>query len=159
LREQLPTGGPRDAAQVERAVRAIRQSKLPDPVQWPNAGSFFKNPVIAMAQFAALQKNYPDMPHFPLRNKDAARDGGGPALAAVKIPAAWLIDRCGWKGRRCGSVGVHSQQALVLIHYGGGNAETLLALALQIRRDVSKRFGVELELEPGVYGNDPDLLR
>ena len=137
LREQL-RDEPLDALQIERAVRALRQSKLPDPAQWPNAGSFFKNPVVSAAQFAELQKNYPDMPNY------FARDG-------VKIPAAWLIDRCGWKGRRLGAVGVHSQQALVLIHYGGGDAAALLALAAQIQRDVAQRFAIALEMEPGIY--------
>ncbi len=144
LREQLPHDAALDALQIERAVRAIRQSKLPDPAQWPNAGSFFKNPVIPAEQFAALQKKYPDIPHFLLAGEKHIQAG-------VKIPAAWLIDRCGWKGRRIGNVGVHDQQALVLIHYGGGDAAELLKLAGQIQRDVAQRFGVDLDMEPGVY--------
>lgn len=144
LREQLNNVAQVDALQVECAVRAIRQSKLPDPAQWPNAGSFFKNPVISAAQFTELQKNYPAIPHFFL-------DGGKPVSTEVKIPAAWLIDQCGWKGRRLDTVGVHSQQALVLIHYGGGDAAALLALAENIRGDVKQRFGIALEMEPGVY--------
>ena len=145
LREQLPRDVPVDAVQIERAVRALRQSKLPDPAQWPNAGSFFKNPVVSAPQFAALQNIHPDMPHFFLRG------GAEAAPSGVKIPAAWLIDRCGWKGRRLGAVGVHSQQALVLIHYGGGDAAALLALAAQIQQEVAQRFGIALELEPGIY--------
>ncbi|MFT3930726.1 MAG: UDP-N-acetylmuramate dehydrogenase [Spongiibacteraceae bacterium] len=137
-RDQLSEIDAVDALQVERAVRAIRQSKLPDPAQWPNAGSFFKNPVVSVAQFAELQKKYPAIPHFSSSN-------------GVKIPAAWLIDQCGWKGRRLDSVGVHSQQALVLIHYGGGDAAALLALAEQIRRDVHQQFAIELEMEPSIY--------
>ena len=144
LREQLqvqpPLEGESDALRIERAVRAIRRSKLPDPARWPNAGSFFKNPVIPPEQFAALRQRYPDLPHYA-------------AAGGVKIPAAWLIERCGWKGRRLGSVGVHDRQALVLIHYGGGDAGELLALAGQIQRDVTQRYGVALELEPGVYGD------
>ncbi len=136
-----------DALQVERAVRAIRQSKLPDPAQWPNAGSFFKNPVIAAAQFVELQKRDPAIPHF-------AAGGEGGARGEVKIPAAWLIDQCGWKGRRFDSVGVHDRQALVLIHYGGGDAAALLVLAEQIQRDVAQRFGIALEMEPTVFGGD-----
>lgn len=146
LREQFNDETNIDALQVECAVRAIRQSKLPDPAQWPNAGSFFKNPVIATAQFSALQKNNPAMPHFFVGDDATAATG-------VKIPAAWLIDQCGWKGRRLDTVGVHSQQALVLIHYGGGDAEALLHLAEQIRSDVMQRFGIALEMEPAVYGN------
>jgi len=127
------------AEQVERAVRSLRQSKLPDPATLPNAGSFFKNPVIDAELFARLRERYPDMPSFP------APDG-------IKVPAAWLVDRCGWKGRRLGSVGVHAQQALVLIHYGDGNGAELLALARDIAADVRERFGIALELEPTVYG-------
>ena len=145
LREQLNGIAQLDASHVERAVRAIRQSKLPDPAQWPNAGSFFKNPVISPARFADLEKIYPAMPHF-FTGGEKANTGD------VKIPAAWLIDQCGWKGRRLETVGVHSQQALVLIHYGGGDATALLALAGQIRRDVLQRFEIILEMEPGVYG-------
>jgi len=140
LRASLPNDAPLDALQIERAVRAIRESKLPDPARFANAGSFFKNPVVDAAQFAQLQQRYPDLPHF-------SAEGG------VKIPAAWLIDRCGWKGRRLDTVGVHAQQALVLIHYGGGNAAALLALAAQIQRDVEQRFGIALEMEPAVYGS------
>lgn len=139
LREQLPQGVALNALQIERAVRAIRQNKLPDPAQWPNAGSFFKNPVIDIEQCAQLQQQFPDMPHFP-------------AAGGAKIPAAWLIDRCGWKGRRLDGVGVHAQQALVLIHYGGADARQLLELAAQIQREVAQRFGIALEMEPGVYG-------
>lgn len=139
LREQLGDIDHLDAAQIERTVRAIRQSKLPDPAQWPNAGSFFKNPVISAAQFEQLRANDADLPHY------AARTG-------VKIPAAWLVDRCGWKGRRLETVGVHTQQALVLIHYGGGDAAALLALAEMIQADVHARFGIALEIEPTVYG-------
>lgn len=148
LRDQLPNDQALDAFHVERAVRAIRQNKLPDPAQWPNAGSFFKNPIISAAQFFDLQKSHADVPHFFLDDKEAAQSN-------VKIPAAWLIDRCGWKGRRLGSVGVHSQQALVLIHYGHGDAAALLALAEQIQQDVAQRFGIALEMEPGVYGISP----
>jgi UDP-N-acetylmuramate dehydrogenase len=139
LREQLGDTDYFDAKQIERAVRAIRQSKLPDPAQWPNAGSFFKNPVISVAQFEQLRSNDADLPHYAAR-------------AGVKIPAAWLVDRCGWKGRRLGTVGVHTQQALVLIHYGGGDAAALLALAEMIQTDVHTRFGIVLEIEPTVYG-------
>ena len=146
LREQLAGVATIDASQLERAVRAIRQSKLPDPAQWPNAGSFFKNPVIAAAQFVELQKQYADVPHYVV-------DANRRTPASVKIPAAWLVDRCGWKGRRVGAVGVHSQQALVLIHYGASDATALLELAAQIQGDVRSRFGIALELEPTVYGD------
>ena len=127
-----------DALAVERAVRELRQSKLPDPAQLPNAGSFFKNPVIDVAHFARLRSLHPQIPSFD------APDG-------VKLPAAWLVDQCGWKGARRGHVGVHALQALVLIHYGGGSGGELLALAEAIARDVRSRFDITLELEPRVY--------
>lgn len=143
LRDALAAIAKPTALDVERAVREIRQSRLPDPAQLPNVGSFFKNPVISHAQFARLQDTFASIPSF------AATDG-------VKIPAAWLVEQAGWKGRRTGSVGVHAQQALVLIHYRDGNAATaaqeLLELAAQIQRDVLARFDISLEFEPTVYG-------
>lgn len=139
LKEALAGTARPTALEVERAVRELRQSRLPDPARLPNAGSFFKNPVIDADRFGRLRAAYPQIPHF-----DAA---GG-----VKIPAAWLVDQCGWKGRRSGAVGVHAQQALVLIHHGGGSGAELLALARAIQDDVLARFGIALELEPTVYG-------
>ncbi len=133
------------AQRVEQCVRALRQSKLPDPQQLPNAGSFFKNPVIDAAQFARLQAQYPTLPSF------AAPNG-------VKIPAAWLVEYSGWKGRRVGCVGVHQQQALVLIHFADDERDSanagaeLLDLAAQIQADVQRQFAIALELEPTVYG-------
>jgi UDP-N-acetylmuramate dehydrogenase len=140
LREKLQ-GQTITAESVECAVRAIRQSKLPDPVQLPNAGSFFKNPVIGAEHFAqiAARFNTSAVPNFP------APDG-------IKLPAAWLVDQAGWKGRRCGAVGVHAEQALVLIHYGGGSAEALLELAAAIQADVLQQFDIALEREPVLYG-------
>ncbi len=144
LREALAGNESPDALAVEAAVRSIRQSRLPDPVLLPNAGSFFKNPVVSRDRFERLRADYPDLPQFP-----AAGEG-------VKLPAAWLVDRCGWKGRRVGSVGVHGQQAIVLIHYrdgaGPGDGEALLQLAAAIQADVLARFGVALALEPTVHG-------
>lgn len=133
-----------DAALVERTVRELRQSKLPDPAVLPNVGSFFKNPVVDSAHFAALAKQYADIPSYP-------------APSGVKLPAAWLVDRCGWKGRRHGSVGVHDRQALVLVNHAGAAADRaaageLLALAAAIQADVLRVFGVQLELEPTIYG-------
>jgi UDP-N-acetylmuramate dehydrogenase len=140
LREKL-TGQAVTAEAIESAVRAIRQSKLPDPAQLPNAGSFFKNPVISAEHFAQIVARFSPgaVPHFP------APDG-------IKLPAAWLVDQAGWKGRRCGTVGVHAEQALVLIHYGGGTAEALLELAAAIQADVQQQFDIALEREPVLYG-------
>lgn len=117
---------------ISEAVMRIRRSKLPDPAVLPNAGSFFKNPVISKTQFESLQKRYPTIPHYPQDNN------------AVKIPAAWLIEQCGWRGKRCGSVGVHEHQALVLINYDHGTGEEICALAQAIRADIKKAFAIDL---------------
>lgn len=121
--------------EVREAVIRIRSNKLPDPATIGNAGSFFKNPVIRTEQLTSLRQRFPDIPSFPA------------GAAHVKIPAAWLIDQCGWKGKKLGNVGVHGQQALVLVHYGGGRGDELLSLARQIRESVIGRFGIPLEEE------------
>lgn len=126
---------------IAAAVVALRRARLPDPVRVPNAGSFFKNPVVDAEQARRLLARFPDLVTFP------AADGG------VKLAAAWLIERAGWKGIERAGVGVHDQQALVLVNRGGG-AAALLALARDIRADVVDRFGVELEPEPRVLGVD-----
>jgi UDP-N-acetylmuramate dehydrogenase len=123
---------------IADAVEKIRREKLPDPQQLPNAGSFFKNPVITSAQFDLLKASYPAMPCFP-------------QAEGVKIPAAWLIDQAGWKGYRENGVGVHASQALVLINYAGGTGQQLLSLAKRIQEDVFQRYGVALEMEPRIY--------
>ena len=125
---------------VFHAVCALRKSKLPDPQVIPNAGSFFKNPVLDARASARLVAQYPDIPRYP------QADG------AVKFPAAWFIDRAGWKGKRDGPVGVHERQALVLVHLGNGCGEDILALARTIAADIRSRFGVALEIEPVVVG-------
>ncbi|MFA5630799.1 MAG: UDP-N-acetylmuramate dehydrogenase [Porticoccaceae bacterium] len=134
----LANPGPQD---VFEAVCALRRSKLPDPQELANAGSFFKNPVLAAAAAQRLIAQCPDIPRYP------QADG------AVKFPAAWLIDRAGWKGVRRGAVGVHDRQALVLVHQGGGTGAQLLALAAAIADDVRARYGVALEAEPVVVGD------
>lgn len=129
-----------DARVVAALVMRIRQSKLPDPLTLPNAGSFFKNPVVPVDQAQRLAERFPSMPQY-------AQAGGG-----VKLAAAWLIDQAGWKGFRDGAVGVHSEQALVLVNHGGATGAQILALAARIRADVLTRYGVELEQEPPVVG-------
>lgn len=124
---------------VSQAVCSLRRSKLPDPMELGNAGSFFKNPVISSEKFSVLLKQFPEIVSYPA--------GAG----YTKLAAGWLIDQCGWKGYREGQVGVHVHQALVLVNYGGGNAADLLALSERIRGSVRKRFNVELEIEPGIY--------
>ena len=122
-------------ATVRAAVIELRQSKLPDPAVLPNAGSFFKNPVVSAAELARLKADYPKLVSFP--HPDGA-----------KLAAGWLIEDAGWKGRRLGPVGMHRDQALVLVNHGGARADDVLALAAAVREDVLARFGVTLEQEP-----------
>lgn len=122
---------------VARTVMGIRRQKLPDPAQLPNAGSFFKNPLVNPADWERLKTAYPDIVAFPAGDR-------------VKLAAAWLIDQCGWKGYRNSRVGVHNHQALVLINHSGGSGRDVLDLAQRIRADVLARFGVSLDMEPGL---------
>lgn len=125
---------------VSAMVCQIRSSKLPDPKVIPNAGSFFKNPIVPQAQALELSRQYPSMPAYAQINGDS------------KVPAGWLIEQCGFKGAVRGPVGVHQQQALVLVNTGGGSGAQLLALAEEVRVGVLQRFGIDLEIEPRVYG-------
>lgn len=120
------------------AVIHIRQSKLPDPKKIGNAGSFFKNPVINNDQFNFIQKEHPDIPHYS--NGDTQ----------TKIPAAWLIEQCGFKGKRVGNVGVHDKQALVLVNFGDGHGDELRDLAEKIQLEVAKRFAIQLQAEVNI---------
>ena len=120
---------------ISNAVIRIRQSKLPDPKQIGNAGSFFKNPVINKELFEELQQQYPTMPHYP------QTDG------YVKVPAGWLIEQSGWKGHRRGNLGVHEKQALVLVNYGGASGADLKQLSEDIRASVEEKFRIPLETE------------
>jgi UDP-N-acetylmuramate dehydrogenase len=125
--------------QVSAAVCRIRREKLPDPQDIPNAGSFFKNPVIEAEMLHRLLESNASMPYFQQPNNRA------------KVPAAWLIDQCGFRGLRSGNVGVHQHQALVLVNFGGTGAE-ILHLARQIQEAVQERFMIALEIEPQIYG-------
>ena len=120
-------------------VCQIRRSKLPDPKEIPNVGSFFKNPIVSKQQADKLIATYPQIPTFPI--------AGG----LTKLAAAWLIEHCGFKGKRQGKVGVHHKQALVLVNFEG-NGEDILTLAEAIKFQVSEKFAVVLEVEPRVYG-------
>lgn len=124
---------------IAASVIAIRKSKLPDPAQIGNSGSFFKNPVIPLNQFKQLQENYPEIPHYP----DTAEK--------IKIPAGWLIEKLGYKGKRFGDAGVHEKQALVLVNYGNAKGVELLNLAQQIQEQVLQNFGVQLEVEVNIF--------
>ncbi len=119
---------------ISDAVIQIRQSKLPDPKEIGNAGSFFKNPTIPSSQFDALKSSYPSIPGYP-------------SAEGVKVAAGWLIEQTGWKGKRIGEVGVHAKQALVLVNYGGGTGEEIKKLSEQIQASVYDKFGVQLQAE------------
>lgn len=121
-----------------QAVITIRQQRLPDPNVLGNSGSFFKNPTIPQSQYALLQKSYSKIPGYPSENQ------------TVKIPAAWLIETCGWKGKKINRAGVHHQQALVLVNYGGATGEEILELSTKIQADVDKTFGIMLTPEVNV---------
>jgi UDP-N-acetylmuramate dehydrogenase len=122
---------------VREAVIRIRRRKLPDPAEIGNAGSFFKNPVISEEKFIELKDRFPAVV-FYIQNK------------AHKIPAAWMIEQCGWKGKRFGDAGVHLHQPLVLVNYGNATGKDILDLAQRIRESVFERFGIMLEQEVNV---------
>ena len=123
---------------VSNAVIAIRQRKLPNPAEIGNSGSFFKNPVISTSQFNELIQKHPTIAHYPV-NKDH-----------VKIAAGWLIDQAGWKGKSFGTYGVHKNQALVLVNYGGAKGADIYQLSEDIRQDILQKFGILLEREVNV---------
>jgi UDP-N-acetylmuramate dehydrogenase len=123
---------------VSDAVIHIRQSKLPDPLLLGNAGSFFKNPTIAQNHYDELKKTHPFMPGYISENQQ------------VKVPAGWLIEQCGWKGKRINEAGVHAHQALVLINYGSAKGDEIFSLAREIQHDVTKKFGINLTTEVNI---------
>ena len=120
---------------VSNAVISIRESKLPDPKKIGNGGSFFKNPVIPTEQFLELQKKFPNIVSYPVDEN------------LVKVPAGWLIDQAGWKGKTIGNVGVHKNQALVLVNYGGGTGLEVKSLAAQVIESVESIYGIRLTPE------------
>ncbi len=124
-----------DLKSVSDAVIRIRQSKLPDPKDIGNAGSFFKNPSIDRQDFEQLKITYPDIPGYPSSENK------------VKVPAGWLIEQCGWKGKRRADIGVHELQALVLVNYGAGTGNRIWQLAMDIRDSVNEKFGIQIEPE------------
>jgi UDP-N-acetylmuramate dehydrogenase len=119
---------------VSDAVIYIRESKLPNPKEIGNAGSFFKNPSISNIQFDALKAQHPSLPGYT-------------STEGVKVPAGWLIEQAGWKGKRIGDVGVHAKQALVLVNYGAGTGEEIKSLSQQIQASVLEKFGIQLQPE------------
>ncbi|HEY0771468.1 MAG TPA: UDP-N-acetylenolpyruvoylglucosamine reductase, partial [Sphingobacteriaceae bacterium] len=123
---------------VSDAIIFIRKSKLPDPDFIGNAGSFFKNPSVDFHVFSALKKSFPTIPSFPGEKN------------LIKIPAAWLIENCGWKGKTLENIGVHKHQALVLVNYGGGDGKKIWQLAQDIQKSVKEKFQIELQAEVNV---------
>ncbi|WP_290701198.1 UDP-N-acetylmuramate dehydrogenase [Lacinutrix sp.] len=123
---------------VSNAVIAIRQSKLPDPKEIGNSGSFFKNPVISNEAFKQLKQSFPNVPNYPVSENE------------IKIPAGWLIETAGFKGKTFGNYGVHKKQALVLVNYGGAKGEDILALSKIIQKTIYRIFNISIEAEVNI---------
>lgn len=135
--ERKGIGNP-TAQQVRETIIEIRNAKLPDPKVEGNAGSFFMNPVVSRAKYEELVAQNPQMPHYYI---DEAHE---------KIPAGWMIDQCGWKGRSLGRAGVHDKQALVLVNRGGATGNEVVALCREIQRDVKEKFGIDISPEVNI---------
>lgn len=123
---------------ISNAVIAIRQSKLPDPKELGNSGSFFKNPVVPIDVYQQAKSNYPDLPNYPVSD------------TMVKVPAGWLIEQAGFKGKRFGDAGIHTKQALVLVNYGNATGSEIWSLAQTIQKTVKEKFGIQIEAEVNV---------
>lgn len=135
LRARVEACGEPTLQAVRNAVAAIRDSKLPDPSVLGNAGSFFTNPVIPRAQYEALKVQYPTMPSYPVSEE------------WVKVPAGWLIDSAGWKGRSLGRAAVHDRQALVLVNLGGATGQEVMTLAERVCEEVYNKYGIRITPE------------
>lgn len=125
---------------VRKVIIDIRESKLPDPKVMGNAGSFFMNPIVPKEKLADLQREYPQIPYYELT------DG------RVKIPAGWMIDQCGWKGKSLGPAAVHDKQALVLVNKGGAKGSDIIALSDAVRASVREKFGIDIHPEVNFVG-------
>jgi UDP-N-acetylmuramate dehydrogenase len=135
LEAEVLKNGDINLQNIRQTIIAVRESKLPDPKIFGNAGSFFMNPVISKAHFNELLAQYPQMPHYFVSETEE------------KVPAGWLIDQCGWKGKQIGNAGVHDKQALVLVNKGGATGAEIVYLAEQIQVSVKIKFGIELRAE------------
>jgi UDP-N-acetylmuramate dehydrogenase len=124
--------------EVSDAVINIRKSKLPDPKELGNSGSFFKNPVILKSAYDLILKKYPEMPNYPVSN------------TKVKVPAGWLIEQAGFKGKRFGDAGIHKNQALVLVNYGNATGQEILAVSEDIQQTILNKFGIFIEAEVNI---------
>jgi UDP-N-acetylmuramate dehydrogenase len=135
IRQQFDHLGGKTPADLRKSIIAIRNSKLPRPSEFGNAGSFFKNPEVDRTLFNCLRAEFRDVPNYPVQDNQ------------IKIPAAWLIEQAGWKGKRIGNVGTWPIQPLVIVNYGDTTGKEILEFSEQIRRDVEKKFGILLERE------------
>ena len=135
LEEEVLKTGDVNLQTIRQTIIAVRESKLPDTKVLGNAGSFFMNPVISKDHFMALQEKYPNIPHYTVSETEE------------KVPAGWLIDQCGWKGKKFGRAGVHDKQALVLVNTGGATGAEIVYLAQEIQQSVKEKYGIELTPE------------
>jgi UDP-N-acetylmuramate dehydrogenase len=135
VQEELKNYNSVNVSSVRNAIISIRKRKLPDPQEYGNAGSFFKNPVIDKAHFESLKATYPEIPSYPVSETE------------VKVPAAWFIEKTGWKGKREGNTGTHPNQPLVLVNYGDATGMEIYTFARKIQESVQEKFHVFLEME------------
>jgi UDP-N-acetylmuramate dehydrogenase len=140
LNDEIMKTGEVTLKNVREAVIKIRKSKLPDPEIIGNAGSFFKNPVVPAAFWESMKKSYPDVPAYT-------------DIAGMKLAAGWLIEQCGWKGKRIGDAGVHQKQSLVIVNYGKASGKEIYNLSESIKKSVLEKFGIELEREVEIIGS------
>ncbi|MHA4807006.1 UDP-N-acetylmuramate dehydrogenase [Flavitalea flava] len=166
IREELEKAGVQELSiqAISDAVIRIRSSKLPDPAQIGNAGSFFKNPTVTADRFTELQEQFPGIPGYPSNSssstqaalgaeEEEAPDQAGSGVVTpfpVKLAAGWLIEQCGWKGFRRGDAGCHARQALVLVNYGHATGKEIYDLSQEILKSVEKKFNIELEREVNI---------
>lgn len=138
VKAEVEKKGPLSLRNIRETIIEIRKSKLPEPEELGNAGSFFKNPIIDIELFKQLQKQYESIPNYPIDEKQ------------IKVPAGWLIEQSGWKGKAIGDAAVHDKQALVLVNKGNASGQDILNLAYQIINDIHKKFGITIEPEVNI---------